>query len=347
MIKRKVSDMEKWYKQHAEDDDIVISTRIRLARNLKSLPFKEKISRAQQTELNQRVKDALKRANPGDNKWSFFYLHELSDLEQLSLVERHLVSHTFIENPENKLLALSEDHAASIMVNEEDHLRLQALHSGLSLSEAYTACDRLDDLLDESLDYAFDGYLGYLTVCPTNLGTGMRASVMLHLPALERSQIIPQLIKTVSRLGLTIRGTYGEGTSVVGSTYQISNQVTLGLSEATAIGNLKGVVRQIIESERAARKEIVENNIDVVDEICRSYGVLKYAKLLSGNEFYEHISNVRLGASEGILEGVSVGTLNELLNRVGTATLCAASGQRLNPKERDYSRAKIVREALA
>lgn len=339
--------MEKWYRKHAEDDDIVISTRIRLARNLKSLPFKEKITKKQQLELNERVMDALKRANPGDNKWSFLYLHELSDLERLSLVERHLVSHNFTEKPENKLLILSEDQSVSVMVNEEDHLRIQTLSSGLDLDGAYGVCNRLDDLLDEYLDYAFDEHLGYLTVCPTNLGTGLRASVMLHLPALERSQIIPQLMKTVSRLGLTIRGTYGEGTGVVGSTYQISNQVTLGLSEKTAIGNLRNVVQQIIESERAARKEIVENNIDVVDEVCRSYGVLKYAKLLSGNEFYTHVSNVRLGVSEGIVEGVTIGTLNELLNRVGTATLCAESGQLLNPKERDYTRAKIVRETLA
>lgn len=337
---------DKWYLRTGEDDDIVISTRIRLARNLKSFPFKEKITKKQQLELNEQVKEALSRANFGDTKWNLLYLQELSDMEQLSLVERHLVSRQFIENPENKLLVLSEDQSVSIMVNEEDHLRIQTLASGLNLSGAYRICDKLDDLLDEHLDYAFDDALGYLTVCPTNLGTGLRASVMLHLPALERSQIIPQLIKTVSRLGLTIRGTYGEGTGVVGATYQISNQVTLGLSEKTAVSNLQNVVQQIIENERAARAEIIKNNIDMIDEICRSYGILKYAKLLDSNEFYTHISNVRLGVSEGILDEVSLVTLNGLLNRVGTATLCAESGQRLNPKERDYSRAKIVRETV-
>lgn len=338
--------MEKWYQKRGKDDDIVISTRIRLARNLRSLPFIEKMTKNQQLELNERVKDALEHSNPGDNKWHMISLQELSDSQQMSLVERHLVSHTFIEQPENKLLILSEDNGTSIMVNEEDHLRIQTLCSGLDLEGTYEACSRIDDLLDEQLDYAFDDTLGYLTVCPTNLGTGLRASVMLHLPALERTQIIPQLIKTVSRLGLTIRGTYGEGTGVVGATYQVSNQVTLGLSEETAISNLQNVVRQIIENERAARKEILKNNIDIIDEICRSYGVLKYARLLSGNEFYSHISNVRLGVSENILQKTSIETLNTLLNQVGTATLCAASGQTLNPKERDFSRAKIVRDAL-
>ena len=338
--------MEKWYGSTGPDGDIVISTRIRLARNLRSLPFKEKITKKQQSELNDRVRDSLKRANLGENKWSLLYLQELDDLERLSLVERHLVSHSFIEEPENKLLILSEDQAVSVMVNEEDHLRLQTLASGLSLEPAYEACSRLDDLLDESLDYAFDDVLGYLTVCPTNLGTGLRASVMLHLPALERAQIIPQLIKSVSRLGLTIRGSYGEGTGVVGATYQVTNQVTLGLSEKTAISNLQNVVRQIIENERAVRKELLKNNIDIIDEICRSYGVLRHARLLTGNEFHSHASNVRLGISEGVLDGVSIPTMNALLNRVGTATICAGHGQRLNPKERDYARAKVVRDAL-
>lgn len=338
--------MKKWYEKTTENGDVVISTRIRLARNLKNLPFKDRITPEQQQLLNESVKNALEQANFGDNSFEFLHLSELSDLEQLALVEQHLVSHNFIENPENKTLALSQDESVSIMVNEEDHIRIQSITGGLDLAGAFETCNRIDDVLDELLDYAFDPKLGYLTVCPTNLGTGLRASVMLHLPALERSQMIPQLMKTVSRLGLTIRGSYGEGSAVVGATYQISNQVTLGLSEETAIENLQNVVLQVIESERAARKEILQNNIDVIDAICRSYGVLRHARLMSSEEFYEQLSNLRLGVSEHIIERVTIEKLNFLLNSVGTATLCVGANQRLNPMERDFNRAKLIRETL-
>lgn len=338
--------MDKWYKKISQQDDIVISTRVRLARNLKSLPFKNKISALQQIELNDLVKNALEKANLGDNKFEFIYLEDLNDVEQLALVEKHIISHNFIENPLNKMVAISLDNSISVMVNEEDHIRIQVLESGLNLKQAFDTCNKIDDLLDEQLEYAFDERLGYLTVCPTNLGTGLRASVMLHLPALEKSQIIPQLISTVSKLGLTIRGTYGEGTKAIGSTYQLSNQVTLGLSELTAIENLENVIMQIIESEKATRKEVLKNNIDVVDEICRSYGILKNAVLMSSNEFYEHISNVRLGISEMVLTNIDISKINELLNLIGTASICVKDKKGYSPKERDYNRAKLIKEML-
>jgi protein arginine kinase len=338
--------MVKWYQKTSQQDDIVISTRVRLARNLKSLPFKNKITKQQQIELNNQVRQALELANLGENSFDFIYLDQLSDLEQLALVEKHLVSHNFIEDPSNKMVAITKDNSISIMVNEEDHIRIQVLESGLDLKHAFETCNRIDDLLDEQLEYAFDERLGYLTFCPTNLGTGLRASVMLHLPALEQSRIIPQLISTVSKLGLTIRGTYGEGTKAIGATYQLSNQVTLGLSEETAIENLENVIMQIIDSEKATRQELLKNNIEVVDEICRSYGILKNAMLMSSNEFYELVSNVRLGVSENIIQDVKISSLNELLNLIGTASICVNDNKVYSPKERDFQRAKLIKEML-
>lgn len=336
----------KWYEQSAQQDDIVISTRVRFARNLKNFPFKDKISHIQQLALNNSVRLALENANLGDNGFEFIYLEDLSDLQQLSLVEKHIVSHNFIEEPKNKTVALTRDYGISIMINEEDHIRIQALSSGLNLKQAFEVCNHVDDLLSEQLDYAFDEKLGYLTVCPTNLGTGLRASVMLHLPALERAQIIPQLISTVSKLGLTIRGTYGEGTRAIGSTYQLSNQITLGLSEQTAIENLENVILQIIDSEKITRKEVIKNNVDVVDEICRSYGILKHSILMSSSEFNDHISNVRLGISEKIIKDVRISTVNELLNLIGTASICIHDDKLYSAKERDFNRAKLVRSRL-
>lgn len=339
--------MEKWYKKISQQDDIVVSTRIRLARNLEKFPFKNNMSPQQEIQLNHIVKQALEKANLGDNGFDYIYLEDLSDLQQLALVEKHLISHNFIENAENKMVAITKDNSISIMVNEEDHIRMQVLESGLNLKKAFEICNLIDDLLDEQLEYAFDERLGYLTVCPTNLGTGLRASVMLHLPALEKSRIIPQLISTVSKLGLTIRGTYGEGTKAIGSTYQLSNQVTLGLSEQTAIDNLENVIMQIIDSEKATRKEVLKNNIEVVDDICRSYGILKNALLMSSNEFYEHMSNVRLGISENIIKDVNIVAINELINLIGTASICVANNKRYSPQERDYSRAKLIKQILS
>lgn len=338
--------MEKWFKDITTQNDIVVSTRVRLARNIKSLPFQSKLSSESQLELNKTVRQALEKANLGENKFRFVYLETLNDLEQLALVEKHLISHNFIRNSKNKMVAITNDDSISIMVNEEDHIRIQVLESGLSLKSTYDICNKIDDLLDEQLEYAFDERLGYLTVCPTNLGTGLRASVMLHLPALEKSKIIPQLISTVSKLGLTIRGTYGEGTKAIGSTYQLSNQVTLGLSEQTAIDNLENVTMQIIESEKATRKEVIKNNINLVDEIYRSYGILKNAILMSSNEFFEHISNIRLGISEKIINDINIVTVNELLNYIGTASICVLDGKGYNSQERDFNRAKLIRKSL-
>lgn len=335
-----------WYNQPTQLDNVVISSRIRLARNLANVPFYTRMNNAESRKLNTDVESVLQRANLGGVRLDMFEISQLSDLEQLSLVERHLISHNFIENSKNRMLALSQDNSIAIMVNEEDHIRIQILANGLNLKSAYKVSDDIDDLLAQKLEFAFDSHFGYLTTCPTNLGTGLRASVMMHLPALERNNIITELAHTIAKLGMTIRGSYGEGSQSKGATYQISNQVTLGLSEKAAIDSLESVVRQVIESEKMARKELLHNNIVLVDEILRSYGTIKNAVLMSHMEFNDLISNIRLGVSEGLITDISMESINTLTNLVGTGTICSIKNKKLDTKEIDYQRANIIKKHL-
>lgn len=339
--------MIKWYETD-NTDNVAISTRIRLARNLKSLPFGHKMSASQQQELLDRVTEALKLANLGNNKLEFIKLDDLDDKSRYSLVERHLASPNFVEGPTNKLLVVSEDNSISIMVNEEDHLRIQVLANGMELENSYKLCSMIDDLLDEQLDYAFDEQIGYLTACPTNIGTGLRASIMLHLPAIASSGAIGSLIKTVGRLGLTIRGTYGEGSNVQGSIYQLSNQLTIGLDEETALKNLENVAKQIINRENELRKEMYQGGetVALTDRIMRSLGTLKYAELLASNEFYDLVSNVRLGISLGIINDVDIKSLNILYQKVGDATICLEARKACTPTEIKLIRARTVKDTL-
>ena len=248
------------------------------------------------------------------------------------------------------MLALSKDDSVSIMVNEEDHLRVQVLASGLDLEHALDIANKIDDVLDESLDYAFDDQLGFLTACPSNLGTGLRASVMLHIPALEKAGALNKMSGTISKLGLTLRGTYGEGSKAMGSIYQLSNQITLGISEEQAVKNLHEITIQIIEKEREARKALVKSE-KFVDQIYRCYGILKYAKLISSEEFFDLMSYVRIGISEKVLapdiaEHVTTQKLNYLLSQIGSATISQNAKEDLPPEKRDSIRAKIIQEIL-
>lgn len=338
--------MKKWYDTQAEENGIVISSRIRLARNVVDFPFGRKMSLEQRQKLNQMVKDALSNVNLGENKLTFVDLGELDEIKRQSLIEKHIISRELAQEPEGRMLVISADESVAIMVNEEDHLRIQVMANGLSLQQAYTVCNMLDDVLDETLHYAFDEKLGYLTTCPTNLGTGLRASVMMHLPALEASGLISRLTSTVSKLGLTIRGTYGEGSSVLGSIYQISNQITLGITEKDAIQNLESVTRQIIQSENIARENRKKTGHQLEDVVFRSLGTLKYARMLSTSDFFQMASNLRLGISMGYVTDLPVTVLNDLMNLTGAASVCELAGRELSPEDRDYMRAKIVREKL-
>ncbi len=325
---------------------VVISTRVRLARNLKNYPFPCRLSQQGREEVIEKVRSAVKNSNSVlADDFSFIKMSEVDPRRAVSLVEKRLVSPEFISDSAGRALLLSSDESLSVMINEEDHIRLQVITKGLSLDEAYDTADKLDTLLDENLDFAFDEKLGYLTQCPTNLGTGMRASVMLHLPALEKSRAVSRIAGNLSKLGLTIRGAHGEGTEPKGALYQLSNQVTLGISEQAAIENLKNITAQLVAQEEQARERLCRSD-DVQDTVARSLGLLRYARVISHDEALTLLSNVRLGVVSGQITDVDTEVIDELMTDVEPATLSVNAGKNLSPHERDVERAKLIREKL-
>ncbi len=334
--------MNKWYIEKGEQGDIVISTRIRLARNLREYPFPARLDAKGRQTVNELVRDALLSDNTGG--FNYLEMNSLTRSQAVSLAERHLISPEFASAAEGRALMLTQDESVSIMLCEEDHIRLQVMKAGLALHEAYEAADQIDTILDSRLKYAYDERIGYLTQCPTNLGTAMRASVMLHLPALTRVGQINRLATSVSKLGMIIRGAYGEGSSPKGDIYQLSNQITLGISEKGALDNLQSIAMQLVNQEREAAK-IMLNNPGENDKIWRALGILQTARLLSGDEFMELISLLRLGASNGILD-INLEKLNELIVNMQPATINAREGKNLSAAERDTIRAAAVREEL-
>lgn len=327
-------------------NDVVISTRIRLARNLKDFPFPCKLNSQGREKVIEKVRDAVKKSNsPVASDFSFIKMSELTSSQSVSLVEKRLVSPEFISETDGRALLISKDECFSIMINEEDHIRLQVITKGLSLEQAYDTADKLDTLLDENLDFAFDEKLGYLTQCPTNLGTGMRASVMLHLPALEKSRAISRIAGNLSKLGLTIRGAHGEGTEPKGALYQLSNQVTLGISEKAAIENLKNITEQLIAQENQARERLC-SSIDIQDAISRSLGILRSALVISHDEALKLLSNVRLGIVSKQITDVSTETIDKLMLAVEPATLTVKLNKNLSAHDRDIERAKLIRAEL-
>jgi len=335
--------MNKWYIEKGDQGDVVLSTRVRLARNLDEFPFPAKLDVNGRNAVNQTVKNAL--TDTCADTFKFIEMSGLSQLQAVSFAERHLISPEFATNREGRMLVITEDESVSIMLCEEDHIRIQVMKSGLALNEAYEIANKIDNILDGQLRYAFDERIGYLTQCPTNLGTAMRASVMLHLPALTKTGKLASLAAAVSKLGLTIRGAYGEGTAARGGIYQLSNQITLGITEQAALDNLNAITMQIVAQERAAQAELLKNPAEE-DRVYRAMGVLRSARMMDADEFMGLISLVRMGVARGLF-GVGVERINELIVNMQPATLTEASGQKLEPAQRDAVRAAKVREQLA
>ena len=337
----------KWLSEDGPESDIVISSRIRIARNVTDQAFPMLSS----DEDKNRLIDAVERATQSEEakaigRFEMLRLETLSPIDRMVLVEKHLISPALIQVQGGAVL-LRDDEEIAIMVNEEDHLRMQCLLPGYQLDEAYRLADRMDDLFEETLDFAFDEQKGYLTACPTNLGTGMRASVMLHLPALVWTEQINRILSAITHVGLTVRGIYGEGSDALGNLFQVSNQVTMGQSEEEILGNLHSVVRQIIEHERKARSFIVqEARTRVEDRVCRSYGILAYARQIDSKESLQRLSDVRLGLDMGIIDGVSASILKELMVATQPGFLQKHNGHEMGPAERDARRANLIRERL-
>lgn len=332
--------MEKWYQRSGEQDDIIVSTRVRLARNVADLPFPGKMTDGQREELAKRAEQALE-----GQALRRLDLAKLPRYEALGLAQRHLVSLEFAEQGKGTLF-VSQDESVSIMVGEEDHLRIQVLAPGLDTAGALARAQQLDSVLEQQMNYAFHEKLGYLTACPTNLGTALRVSAMLHLSGLEQAGAIRGLIGSVSKLGLTIRGAYGEGTKAEGSLYQLSNQITLGISEEQAAENVKNIAKELTAKERQARQRLFADTDAAEDRIWRAYGTLANARLLSSQECRPLISALRAGVSQGILPGVKVSTVNEMMMNEGSGALMTAHKRELNARERDRERARVMRTLL-
>lgn len=327
--------------------DVVISTRIRLARNLADLPFPSSAGNEELGQVLSRLRQASEHL-PEAKRYRFFEMDRLSPLEQQVLIEKHLVSPEHVREPKERALVLRDDEAVSIMINEEDHERLQVLLPGLNLDSAWNLANRLDDSLERHLEYAFDDELGFLTSCPTNLGSGLRASVMLHLPALVLLKQASQVFGTLAQFGVVVRGLYGEGTQALGNFFQISNQLTLNHSEEDLLHNLQALSEQVIEQERAARGRLYEELGDrLPDMVWRAYGILTNARLLAGDEAMHLLSDVRLGVNLNLLSQVDLVNLNRLLVITRPGFIQRVAGDALPPGERDLKRATLVREELA
>ena len=332
-----------WYNKTQKSNDIVLSSRVRLARNLEGYPFGGRLSGEQATEIIDKVGGLLEAS--GFEKIDF---SAISPTEAGALYEKHYVSREFVGKKTPHALMLNETCGLAVMLCEEDHVRIQCLLSGLALEEAYKNAVAVDDRLDGELAIAYSDTLGYLTHCPTNLGTAMRASVMMFLPALTMAGRIPALMNRLSKIGLTIRGFYGEGTEAGGNLYQISNQITLGITEEQTLQKLSDAVKQITESENELRALITpEKNPRIIDRICRAEGILRHAYLLSSDEFLTYYSDVRLGIALGILESITYKNLDSLLFEVMPCGLALSEGKAdLDERERDRARARRVKETL-
>ncbi len=340
----------KWLEGSGPHSDIVISSRVRLARNLLEVPFPHQMTEEQAQEVVTSVARVVGKSEVRENlgTMEIVMLNDLSSLDRQILVEKHLISPAHAENTaRGRGLVIRDDEAVSIMINEEDHLRLQCLFSGLQVKEAWELANQTDDYLESSLNYAFDEKWGYLTVCPTNVGTGMRASVMLHLPALVMTNQAQRIFATLSQIGLAVRGLYGEGTEATGNLFQISNQVTLGPREEEIVNNLTTVTSHLIEQEQKARQHLLSKaRLSLEDRICRALGILLNARIMNSEEALSHLSDVRLGLNLGIIDTIDLRALNELMVLIQPGYLQKLAGQEMSAFDRDVKRANIIREKL-
>lgn len=333
--------MSYWYMNNT--DGIVVSSRIRLARNISDLPFPRRMTYAMLRELCGRVKSAVEEISaPLGLKLRFIEMDNVPEAEVIAMVERHVISRDFAENRKGRAIAISDDESVCIMVGEEDHIRIQVLGGGESLDSVYELADRIDTALGDKLHFAYDSDLGYLTECPTNIGTGLRASVMLHLPLCTDTKEISSIADAVGKIGFTVRGMYGEGSNSKASLYQISNQITLGISEKSAVDNLKAITGQIAEREQNARQSV--NRTRLEDVVYRAFGNLKYSRIMSSEEAMQQISKIKLGKDMGILSIDEVNPI-ELLINIGAGMLQTKHGK-LEASERDELRAEIIRNKL-
>ena len=338
-----------WLRGAGPHSDIVISSRVRLARNLAGFPFVGRANRRQRHEVLAACRDQVDSNRLADNVL-WVDLAESTTLDRQLLIERHLISaeHGADNNHLPRAVAIGSDETFAIMVNEEDHMRMQVLRSGMQLGEAWDQINRIDDVLEEKLDYAYSRRFGYLTACPTNVGTGIRVSVMLHLPALKLTGEIEKVRRAARDMHLAVRGLFGEGSEALGDLYQVSNQTTLGRSEQEILADFRhSVVPQIISYEQQARQALLSQRQEQLDDkVWRAWAILTHARVLSSEEVLQLLSHLRLGVNLGRMENIDIRSLNELFLLTQPAHLQKLSDQEMEPADRRIARARLIRQRL-
>jgi protein arginine kinase len=343
LLKEKV-----WFTESGQEGDVVVSSRVRLARNLVDHPFPEFLKRDNELVVRDKVVSAFAKL-PAQNNFTILYMKDLTPLDRRVLLERNIITQDF-SLAENKAVVLSRDESISVMINEIDHLRIACIREGLTLSEVYEEVDRLDSLLEDELHYSISLQWGYLNSNLTDIGTGMRASLMVHLPALVMTQLIEKALKAITQVGLLVKGFFGEGLSSLGDMYQIANQISLGLSEAEIVENLNSIVAPLINYERKARSELLmRKREEVEDRVFRAYGILTNCRRIASREAIELLSNLRLGISLGLIPKIPLETVNTLFflcQKSHIQKMLEDSEATSETGEIDAQRAKIIRETL-
>ncbi len=335
-----------WLRGSGPESDIVISSRVRLARNLADFPFISRTTVQDRARIEKTLHERITEISSQDDLL-YVEMARLEKVDRQFLVERHLISREHAEGQDARAVAIDAREKFSLMVNEEDHLRMQVMQSGLDLASVWQQVNRLDDLIEEKVTYAFDERLGYLTACPTNVGTGMRVSVMLHLPALVITRQIEKVFRSLQKVSLAVRGLYGEGSQAMGDFYQISNQITLGRTEAELIRQVSDIVPVIIDYERQARDFLIkESHENLHDRVSRAYGILRTAQTISSEETMHLLSSVRMGVNLGLIRDLNIPAVNELFIRTQPAHLQKLTGGELDTADRNIERARYLRRHL-
>ena len=336
--------MINWYLQTGNESDVVLSSRIRVARNIDNIPFTNRYTKEDSKKVLEMTKNTIEKIGYG---LKFVMLKDLDDVTIISLIEKHLISGEFAYNKkEIGAIAINDDENICIMINEEDHLRLQVMSAGLDLENTLNLLKEIDEKISKDLSYAFNEKYGFLTSCPTNVGTGLRASVMVHLPALTKTGNIRKILDVINGFDMNIRGLYGEGTEVKGDIYQISNKQSIGITEEDIIKNLKIITDKVIEQERLARKILGKNQIELEDKVYRAYGILTNCKKISSSECERLLSDVKLGVDMGIIDMINDLKVRKLLNYTKPGNMQKYAGEVLDANDRDIKRAEIIKQII-
>lgn len=332
-----------WYLENGKESDVIVSSRVRLARNIKEFPFKIRMSKVQKEKMLEKIKFITPQIGYG---LKFMYLKDMDDITKMSLVEKNIISPELALAEDDEAILINDEENICIMLNEEDHIRLQVFTSGLDLQNTLNLAVEIDNKLDELLGFSCNEKYGYLTACPTNVGTGLRASVMVHLPALKITGNLSKILHIVNNFGMTIRGMYGEDSQSKGDIYQISNIQTLGMDEKEIILNLENITKKVVEQERLARKYLAKNGIELEDKVYRSYGILTNARKLNSDECSNLLSNVKLGTDLGIITELDDLTVKKMMLYTKPANLQKYLGKVLDANQRDIKRAEVIKQIV-